>query len=68
MSSKVTRDHHSWTRDITVNKGSPMTITLKDVTNSQLHLKSDGAAAPKLVLSGESQESIGAPELYFVSR
>ena len=68
MSSKVTRDHHSWTRDITVNKGSPMTITLKDVTNSQLHIKSDGAAAPKLVLSGESQESIGAPELYFVSR
>ena len=66
--TKLTRDHHSWTRDITVKKGAPFTITLADATFSTLSVKSDGAAAPRLSLDGEDQASNGAPQLYFVSK
>ena len=65
MASNVTRDHHRWTRDITVSKASPATINLTDGLNSTLIVSSDGAAAPVLELAGKSQEGTSSPILQF---
>ena len=65
MASNVTRDHHRWTRDITVSKATPIAINLTDALNSTLTVSSDGVAAPILAISGLSQESTGSGILQF---
>ena len=68
MASNVTRDHHRWTRDITVSKVSPVAINLTDTLNSTLKIISDGAVSPILEISGQSQETASSPILQFRSQ
>ena len=64
----VVKDHHRWTRDITVGKATPFSISLTDTLSSTIIIKSDGAAAPTFELRGQSQESTGSPIFNFVAQ
>ena len=67
MSSKVTRDHHRWTRQI-VDKTGLAKISLEESIGSSITIEADGATSPNLILSGKKQSSLAAPVLTFLTQ
>jgi len=70
MSSKVTRDHHTWTRDTIKNVSGDVTIDLEgdltiDVAGGQCTIVDDGAADPDLIIKSTA-DATSSGNLNFV--
>ena len=68
MASRVTRDHHRWTRNLTAPTGTTIELTPASYVGAALIIDGTGATSPILSLNGQGQGSYASPILDFNSQ